>query len=267
MMLTTMISAQIELPYYTGFDNEEEQSGWENYEISSGSRSYQWNYSSFDFKSSPTSLRMGSPYDEDVYIENWFVSPEFDFSNGGVIDSLYYRYTGMGATIEGDGDTMAIYLLVGSPDPLLANEKYLIHFFNDTVTGSEGEWERKDNINIPAVNQPAFLGFRHKTDAGWINLNIDNIYVNDTALLSVNEVKENNIAVEVYPNPFENTFSISGVQPKEIMQISLYDLNGKKIGVLPKNQAVFSMGNYASGCYLLEVETLIGIGRVRLIKE
>lgn len=261
------ICAQTQLPYYTGFDNASEQNGWRNYEISSGNRSYPWEYSSFDKVSEPNSLRMSSPFNEDVYIENWFVSPEFDFSNGGVIDSLYYRYTGYGSIPEGSKDTMAVYLLVGNPDPLLASEKHLIHFFRDTIVGIEGEWEREDSIRIPTVNGPAFVGFRHKTDAGWINLNIDNIHIRDTVVSGINELTTDKIGIEVYPNPTEDSFFILGINYKDVVKIRLLDINRKEVDELQSANAHFSLKKYTAGCYFLEVETIDGFGITRIIKE
>jgi len=50
--------------------------------------------------------------------DDWFVSPPFNFSNGGKLDSISFWFGGFG--IPALSDTVAIYLVQGSSDPALA---------------------------------------------------------------------------------------------------------------------------------------------------
>ena len=84
-------------------------------------------------------------------------------------------------------------------------------------------------------------------------------YIDDVSLrkgnLSTNVF--NGKEVKVYPNPTENYFTIEGVESNEIKEVSLFDLNGKKLIVNIKNN-VLDINHLSAGTYLLKIETTNG---------
>ena len=81
--------AQTPLPYYTGFDNAAQKAGWLDFRKGFLSPS-DWTYNSFSAFSAPNSLHHDYPVgsaNTDTTLD-WFVSPAFNFSSGGMIDSI-----------------------------------------------------------------------------------------------------------------------------------------------------------------------------------
>ena len=120
--LTTSFSSNLfSQTYKTGFDNMTEQSGWAQYRVGVIDPFYEWEYSAFEALSNPNCILHNYPVGGTEVTDDWFVSPVFDFSEGGMIDSVWHRFSGFGLPLA--GDTIAIYLINGSADPELAASK------------------------------------------------------------------------------------------------------------------------------------------------
>src|SRR5688572_18629963 len=87
--------AQTTLPYYSGFDNAAEQSGWVTFRKGSTANGA-WSVASFGAYSAPNSLSHNYPVGGSTPTDDWRVSPGFNFSNGGMIDSIRHNFSGFG---------------------------------------------------------------------------------------------------------------------------------------------------------------------------
>ena len=117
VLFSSEAMAQTPLPYYTGFDNASEKAGWTEYRKGDNGL-YQWKFININPVSAPGVLLHNYPVGGSVPTDDWFVSPPFNFSNGGKLDSIYFSFTGFG--VPALIDTVAIYLLQGNADPALA---------------------------------------------------------------------------------------------------------------------------------------------------
>ncbi|MDY8138142.1 VPS10 domain-containing protein [Aquimarina sp. 2201CG5-10] len=88
-------------------------------------------------------------------------------------------------------------------------------------------------------------------------------------ILSVEDVKPNNISVEVYPNPTENTFSIQGMN-KRINSIDVYTVNGQLVETFNGDhlhQKEINIEKLSRGVYLIRVNSDVGIYTTKIIKK
>jgi len=86
-----------------------------------------------------------------------------------------------------------------------------------------------------------------------------NVYKLDTVLTGVTEAEAS--TMELFPNPFKNTTTISFNQNINIsdLSISVYNSLGKKIIIPPlikNNQLIIDLSNYSSGIYYLLIRDL-----------
>src|SRR5690606_5539014 len=118
--------AQVALPYYSGFDTPSEQAEWVEYK-KDGTLTGGWEVTTFSVFSAPNALYQ--IYSTSENVDNWLVSPAFSIPSGGSLDSIRYMFNGFEQPYE--NDTVAIYLLSGSPDPDLAEKMLLADFRGD----------------------------------------------------------------------------------------------------------------------------------------
>ena len=160
ILFSLSAAAQTSLPYFTAFDNAGQQSGWTEYRLGEENAFYEWNYSTMQPYTAPNCLAHNYPVGGENLLDDWFVSPEFDFSGGGMLDSLHHAFSGFG--VPGAGDTVAIYLLHGSQDPAVATKTLLMDFRGADYTG-DGAWRRLDPIAIPAQSGESYIAIRYST--------------------------------------------------------------------------------------------------------
>src|SRR5688572_3988309 len=122
---SALILNAVPLPYYTGFDNSTQQSGWMQFRTGYLGN-YQWGYSGQGY-SAPNCLRHDYPVgssSSDTTID-WFVSPAFDFAGGGMLDSLKIVVYTISGSVQ-PVDHIGIYLLTGSNNPSQATTVTLL---------------------------------------------------------------------------------------------------------------------------------------------
>lgn len=83
-------------------------------------------------------------------------------------------------------------------------------------------------------------------------------------ILNIGEVDLEN-AVSIFPNPTSTTFSIS--INEEIIDINIYNIQGKKIKSFTGNYESYNIEELNSGIYFIEIQTLKGNTTEKLIKE
>ena len=164
---------QTALPYFTGFDNTAEQAGWTLFRKGS-TISSPWAYSlqSQLPYSGPKCLVHYYPVSEQTL--DWFVSPPFDFSSGGKIDSIRFAFTGFSPN-PANADTIAIFLLTGNADPDLATSKVQLIDFRNTNYVSDDVWRDTANVIIPASPGLSYIAFKYKGSSSWLDVRFDNL--------------------------------------------------------------------------------------------
>jgi len=61
LFIVNLTQSQVALPYSTGFDNANEQSGWQEYRLGATSQFYYWNYTTANPHSAPNCLAHNYP--------------------------------------------------------------------------------------------------------------------------------------------------------------------------------------------------------------
>ena len=251
--------------YKTGFDNMTEQSGWAQYRVGFDDPFYEWEYTTFETLTNPNCLLHNYPVGGTEVTDDWFVSPVFDFSEGGMIDSVWHRFSGFGLPLA--GDTVAIYLINGSADPELATSKTMLFNYADTSYMNDGVWTLNTNIDVPNTDGDSYIAFRYKTIVNWLDVRFDNLTITSNISIGTNQVVLDPHLIDVFPNPSNNDFNITIDENLKVNSIVLYDFQGKIINTFPKNHKTLNINNLNEGAYILNIQTDEGILSKKLIKN
>ncbi len=221
------LTAQTTFPYFTDFDDANAQDGW--IEHRKGATGFdRWDFSTFQPFSSPNALTHFYPVGGTQLTVDWFVSPAFDFSIGGNIDSLRYAFGGFGTVMP--GDTVALYLLGGAQDPDSATNVTLLYDFRDTVYQNDNVWRKLTDVNIPATSGMAYLAFKYVTTNNWLDVRFDNLALSGNGI-GVPDPSEAEFQISLFPNPAGDYVSLKGNahMGNEQLQLRLFDLNGRML--------------------------------------
>lgn len=255
LLLTLMVGlfnlAETAAQYFsTGFDTPAEQNEWTQFRTGFINTTYFWDFDQASSISGPTSLVHYYPVGGSDTLDDWFVSPAFDFSNGGSVDSLWQNFGGFG--LPNPGDTIGLYILNGSNDPTLASNISRLILFTDTSYQNNNTWNVRTGITIPAQSGQSYLAFRYKTVVNWLDVRFDNLVVTGaTTGISSNEKQAK--ALKVFPNPTRETITIE--LPKEVTpeRIELFDLTGNMVAEFSAAQTTFDLDGLNQGSYFLKV--------------
>lgn len=241
--------SQTALPYYTGFDSATEQEGWTEYRVGATVSLNQWSYSNIGAFSDPQCLMHGYPVGGTELTDDWFVSPEFDFSAGGMIDSLRYEFSGFGT--PGSNDTIGVYLLNGSPDPALASDVVMLYNFTDSTYINDNTWRKTEPFEIPAADGQSYIAFRYSTVVNWLDVKFDNLSISGAPLGSSTIFSAS--SVEVYPNPSHDFINVKIDENLSVASLQLMDLQGKVVRSFEINQDKLNVAGLAAGHYILQI--------------
>lgn len=229
------LKAQITLPYNTGFDSATEVAGWTEYDTYTNAFSY-WSTGGTTGIGGTAQLSHDyAPSTGTALVDDWFVSPEFAIPNGGKLDSVQVKNSGLSTPAA--GDTLAIYLLNGSQDPAMATEVTLLYDFRDTAYNADFEWHRLVDIDLPASSGSSYLAFRYRSNdvsSQWLTIGIDNVAISANPNVGQEELEAGNM--HVYPNPSNGKFRIE--TENDIRNIHVYNTIG---------EVVYSGSNFVSG--------------------
>ncbi len=151
---------QTPTPYYTGFDNSAQQAGWQKFRQGT-LHIYQW-------ETGPATGPYSPPYcawhnyptgGVGVPVVDWFVSPMFNFTGGGQIDSIKVNVHSPSA-VATLNDSFKIYLLTGSPNPAQATGISLLADFTSLVSISQN-YKDTFHIPIPPTGGNCYIGFKY----------------------------------------------------------------------------------------------------------
>lgn len=243
--------------YTTGFDNAGEQAGWTEYRAGVIDPFYEWEYSTFGEHSAPNCLIHNYPVGGTEASDDWFVSPAFDFSQGGTIDTVWHSFSGFGLPIA--GDTVAIYVLNGSADPELATSKTLLFFFTDTNYVNDNTWRMKTNIGIPNLPGESFIAFRYKTIVNWLDVKFDDLIITENNITRLDFPVLNNSLLRIFPNPATDFLSIEIAEELTVKGISLFDIAGKEVRRFGESEKMLNLEGLKSGQYVLSISTGQGL--------
>lgn len=197
--------AQTALPYYTGFDNATQTAGWQVFRKGSTDPSYKWTYATFTSYSAPASLFHQYPVGGTVVTDDWFVSPGFSIPSGGRVDSIRSAFSGFG--LPDVADTVALYLLTGSPDPALATTKTLLLDYRGANYSNNDTW-KKHTMLLAATTGTCYLAVRYKTVNNWLDAKFDNLKISALTTTSIQDKVVQEEAITVYPNPASKELKI-----------------------------------------------------------
>lgn len=253
-LFMSMISlgAMAQTEYYTGWDNPTENAGWT--QIKKGDTGpYEWELDATSSVSPDSCIAHYYPVGGSVPTDDWFVSPVFDFSAGGWIDTLWHNYNGFGTPMA--GDTIVLYLLNGSSDPDLAT-KTALYSFTDSTYNADNTWYELLMIPVGTFAGDSYLAFRYYTTNNWLDVKFDNLKVTafSTAGVSTNLLTT---SIDIYPNPAntEVTFTISGELRSDLTSIKILNSLGQIVEQLSVNTNKIDLSAYESGIYFLELST------------
>ncbi len=248
LLSRTEVGAQVSFPYYTGFDNATEKADWTLYRTGFGGN-YIWQYASDMSYSAPECLMHLYPVNGNMVTDDWFVSPLFDFSSGGNIDSVRHYFSGFSTPFP--DDTVGIYLLVGSPDPQLAMARILLKDFRGADYVNDGIWNLTQNISIPSTSGDCYIAFRYRTIVSWLDVRFDNLMVNGTnpPPTGIEEAQAESGKIRLFPNPAQELLNISSAVPYST--ITVRDITGKEVIHQLFSQAI-NVSRLNAGIYFMQ---------------
>jgi hypothetical protein len=161
---------------------------------------------------------------------------------------------------SGDGsypDGYEVY--VSTTDSLVANFTTQIKLVH-----SEKPYWKSYSINLADygfVNQDVFVAFKNSTKNGYV-LQIDNVRITGDDPANI-ENKENDIQIDIYPNPTTDLLNIKG---DVVQSIEVYSISGQlMMSVNQVNQ--IDVSNLSRGAYYVKVLTSNGVVTKKIVKS
>jgi|GEM_PF-815210 hypothetical protein len=213
-------------PYKTGFDTPAEQAGWAEYRTGHTHIGH-WATGACTGSGAPSTPNCVS-HDYPVggaptQVIDWYVSPKFDFTNGGRLDTVTARiYSMMGST--GPDDHFGIYLLKGNPDPSKATVSLITDLTGNV--SSLGAWDTYGPYTIPATAGDCYIAFKYTATANWFTINFDDVKISHSAA-PAGVTTFAGSGINIYPNPVQDVLQLTGLAVG--MTIHLTDLSGRTL--------------------------------------
>ncbi|MCW3105308.1 MAG: Endonuclease [Bacteroidetes bacterium] len=248
------LTAQVTLPYYSGFDNAAQKAGWAEYKKAATTYSH-WGYGS-GF-SAPSGV--GHDYSPSTGItltDNWFVSPAFSIPAGGTLDSIRYKCAGF--SVPATDDTVAVYLLNGSQDPALATSRTLLFDVRGADYVNDYTYKLKTNLVLPASPGNSYIAIRYRNtncSSKWLTVSFDNVAIRGSSTTGTGDVTNSSDNVTVYPNPAKGKFFIDA---GNISGLEVFNLSGEKICSVTEPQhcgeSEIDLSGYPAGIYFVRIK-------------
>ena len=185
----------------------------------------------------------------------WLFSKPFNLVAGNQYTiSFYLRSFGSTTTAQ------SIKLTAGTEATSTAQTNTLW----TSSTFANGTWTQYTATFLPSATGTYYFGFNHFSplQASSVSLALDTFNIN--GVLGVNEVKHENIAMSVFPNPATDILNI-GTKSK-IEKVTVFDASGKAVNVKLDGDKI-DVRSLATGNYLINVETKEGISTQKFIKK
>lgn len=264
LTLSSLISkAQTTLPYYTGFDDQAQKSGWQLFKRGPAVPPVpnEWTYS-IGAHSATECIYHGYPVGGTELTDNWFVSPGFEIPEGGTLDSIYTAFAGFGTPTV--NDTVAVYLLVGNADPAQASERVLLIDYRDTLYNNDLQWRAIKDVPLPSRTATCYLGIRYSTVSNWLDVKFDDIHISSNSSTGIRK-KNAPINVSVHPNPASG--QILNIKTEDdIERYSIHNITGQHIRS-GKFTRQLDISMIPAGSYILGLSKKGGTSTYPFIKE
>lgn len=252
LAITGNAQAQTTLPYFSGFDNATQKNGWQ--QIRKGDvGAYQWNYMTALPFSGTDCLNHNYPVGGTAVTDDWFVSPAFDFSAGGKLDSLRHSFSGFGT--PANEDTLAVYLLTGNADPALATSRLLLHDYRGANYNNDNTWHLITNITIPPTPGTSYIAIRYKTVSNWLDVKFDNVRLSSNGTTGIIQPGHTADLLKIYPNPTKDIVSILSKEP--IKEIIITDIGGRICYQKPFSTKI-DLSSFKNGMYIISCVVAAG---------
>lgn len=234
--------SQEPLPYLGDFEADDGE--WVEYRLGETTEDF------YTWEISLGELRHNYPVGGSETTDDWMVSPAFDFSNGGMIESLDYKFSGFGFPFG--IDTIALYLVSGSQNPAEADELTLLHLFTDENYNPDNNWYTLEDISIPPTEGSSYIAFRYQTVVNWLDAAFDDLAITGTPL-SDNVESNRDDVLHLYPIPARDVLNISSAN--KIISLKLYDLTGAVVleELLHENNPKVGLPTLPEGVYIAEI--------------
>ena len=264
---TSSLSAQVPLPYYSGFDNAAERNGWTIYRLGVAAIG-NWSIASVG-GFSPTSCISHdySPSTGVNVVDDWYVSPGFLIPTGGTLDSVRYAFSGF--SVPTDGDTIGVYLIIGDQDPEAATDIIELKEFRDAEYVADNAYRLLSGIPLPATNETAYIGLRYRNaqaTSRWLHVKFDNVAVSAPTTSTENPGQK--ILVNVFPNPTTEILTIEHDGAGGV--VFLYDQRGlllQKIELIKDQDfTTISLQQWPQGNYMIVLNQGYLSGTLSVIK-
>lgn len=232
------------LPYFTGFEDVMPPAVWQSIRKGAADPTYIWTIDNTTPYAGNLSLSHKYPVGGAAATDDWYVSPAFLLTDGGKIDSLRHQFSGFGTPLA--GDTIAIYLLKGNPDPALATSKTLLYDFRDAKYTADYNWNKTTNIIIPPTTGNAYIAIRYRTVNNWLDVRFDNIKISSNKSSSIGTIYKQGTDFTVYPVPAINSLTINAAIA--FKWIEVYDVMGRMMS-RQSFQPTIDLSSYPAGIY------------------
>lgn len=191
---------------------------------------------------------------------DWLVSPLIDIPEGATNISLNWAATSLGATAFLEDYRVHLSPTGGSQ---VANfTTLLIDVNNELNTGNYRTQVLNNNLAGTSIR----FAFQNDGNDQYVMF-LDNITLTATVPMSNNEFFANNL--KIYPNPTKDIINLS-TSTTLINNVDVTDLNGrivKSFDLSGISQTELNVSDLTSGMYFASVETDLGKGTTKIIKN
>jgi hypothetical protein len=233
--------------YRTSWDNASERQGWKQYHLGLDSNS-SWSYTPVAILTGEVLIHAAPPISNVNVTDNWIVSPVFNFSAGGSIDSLIVNLSGV--EVPSANDRLGIYLVKGSQNPSVSGSWQLLKQFDSTdYMLNAGTYQNMDSIIIPPTSGNSYIAFRYKTINTQFDAVFDALQVTANYPNAIRDFDLQKGYLKIYPNPTSDAFSIKfdNITQGQKLNIKIFNSFG---------QLVYSKANHTNNHLTLDISVL-----------
>jgi hypothetical protein len=265
---TLTLRAQVELPYYSGFDNTGERAGWQIFRTGENALATWNNPPAGGFSPASCISHDYAPSSGAVLADDWYVSPGFLIPAGGTLDSVRYFFSGF--SVPASDDTIGIFMLTGSKNPANATSITLLADFRGDLYQADATYRRLNSVALPATQETAYIAIRYRNaqvSSRWLTVQFDNVGI--SGITTATHPTLNPSTIAMYPNPCTDELTIEHITGKGSLIVR--DLLGKIVSCTyiqqDQTQSAIPMQSLHSGLYFVTIEQQGKVYSGSVVKE